>query len=158
MVVLDPYGMTFDAVGVFGLAPHLLFRSWSTYCDVLNPECKSRETSRQALLYLFCAQVHLASFNTSKSNKNIVGLSALFIFGVIIYVGLGLNIMTRFGWIQGGFQLKFVSISHVVNHMTCYNLGALIGWNYSIQTREQILLILFFLNISTNESTWIYNR
>ena len=27
MVILDPYGMTFDAVGVFGLAFHLLFRS-----------------------------------------------------------------------------------------------------------------------------------
>ena len=27
MVILDPYGMTFDAVGVFGLAFHLLFKS-----------------------------------------------------------------------------------------------------------------------------------
>ena len=33
MVILDPYGMTLDAEGVFGLAFHLLFRSWSTYCD-----------------------------------------------------------------------------------------------------------------------------
>ena len=32
MVILITYGMTFDAVGVFGLAFHLLFRSWSTYC------------------------------------------------------------------------------------------------------------------------------
>ena len=32
MVILDPYGMTFDAVGVFGLAFHLLFKSLSTYC------------------------------------------------------------------------------------------------------------------------------
>ena len=32
MVILDPYDMTFDDVGVFGLAFHLLFRSWSTYC------------------------------------------------------------------------------------------------------------------------------
>ena len=32
MVILDPYGTTFNAVGVFGLAFHLLFRSWSTYC------------------------------------------------------------------------------------------------------------------------------
>ena len=32
MVILDPYDMTFDAVGVFGLAFYLLFRSWSTYC------------------------------------------------------------------------------------------------------------------------------
>ena len=81
----------------------IFFKYWSVSVldeKVLNPECKSRETLRQALLYLFCAQVHLASFNTSKSNKNIVGLSALFIFGVIIYVGLGLNIMTRFGWIH----------------------------------------------------------
>ena len=27
MVILDPYGMIFDAVGVFGLAFHLLFKS-----------------------------------------------------------------------------------------------------------------------------------
>ena len=32
MAILDPYGMTFDALGVFGLAFHLLFKSWSTYC------------------------------------------------------------------------------------------------------------------------------
>ena len=32
MVILDPYDMAFDDVGVFGLAFHLLFRSWSTYC------------------------------------------------------------------------------------------------------------------------------
>ena len=28
---------------------------------------------------------------------------------------------------QGGFQLEFVSIIWVINHMTCYNLSALIG-------------------------------
>ena len=28
---------------------------------------------------------------------------------------------------HGGFQLEFVSISQVINHMTCYNLSALIG-------------------------------
>ena len=28
---------------------------------------------------------------------------------------------------QGGFQLEFVSISRVINHMTCYKLSALIG-------------------------------
>ena len=38
----------------------------------------------------------------------------------------------------GGFQLEFVSISRVINHMTCYKSSALIGWNYSIQTGEQI--------------------
>ena len=38
-----------------------------------------------------------------------------------------------------GFQLEFVSISHVVNQMTYYNSSALIGWNDSIQTGEQIL-------------------
>jgi hypothetical protein len=27
---------------------------------------------------------------------------------------------------QGGFQLEFLSISRVINHMTCYNLSALI--------------------------------
>ena len=32
MGILVPYGITFDAVGVFGLAFHLLFKSCSTYC------------------------------------------------------------------------------------------------------------------------------
>ena len=27
----------------------------------------------------------------------------------------------------GGFQLEFVDISWVINHMTCYNLSAVIG-------------------------------
>ena len=35
--------------------------------------------------------------------------------------------------------MEFVSISRVINHMTCYKSSALIGWNYSIQTGEQIL-------------------
>ena len=30
--ILVPYGITFDSVGVFGLAFHLLFKSCSTYC------------------------------------------------------------------------------------------------------------------------------
>ena len=32
MVILDPNGMTFDAVGVFGLALQPLFKSGSSYC------------------------------------------------------------------------------------------------------------------------------
>jgi hypothetical protein len=32
MVILDPNGMTFDAVAVFGLAFQLLFKSGSSYC------------------------------------------------------------------------------------------------------------------------------
>ena len=32
MVILDPYDMTFDAVGVFGLDFWLLFKSASSYC------------------------------------------------------------------------------------------------------------------------------
>ena len=32
MVILDPYGITFNAVGVFGLDFHLLFKSGSLYC------------------------------------------------------------------------------------------------------------------------------
>ena len=31
MVILDPYGMTFDAVGVFGVVFWLLFKSSSSY-------------------------------------------------------------------------------------------------------------------------------
>ena len=33
----------------------------------------------------------------------------------------------------GGFQLEFVSIRRVMNHMTCYKFSAGLGWNYSIQ-------------------------
>ena len=32
MVILDPNGMTFDAVGVFGLVFLILFKSGSSYC------------------------------------------------------------------------------------------------------------------------------
>ena len=32
MLILDPYGMTFDAVCVFGLDFHLLFKSGSSHC------------------------------------------------------------------------------------------------------------------------------
>ena len=32
MVILDPNGMAFDAVGVFGLVFQLLFKSGSSYC------------------------------------------------------------------------------------------------------------------------------
>ena len=39
----------------------------------------------------------------------------------------------------GGFQLEFVSISRVIDHMTCYKFSALIGWKHSIQTGEKIL-------------------
>ena len=34
MVILDPNGMTFDAVGVFGLAFQFLFKSGSSYCVI----------------------------------------------------------------------------------------------------------------------------
>ena len=34
MVILDPYGMTFDAVGVFGLDFQLLFKFGLPYCGI----------------------------------------------------------------------------------------------------------------------------
>ena len=39
----------------------------------------------------------------------------------------------------GGFQLLDLIIMELKSHMTRYKLMPLIGWNYSIQTREQIL-------------------
>ena len=36
MVILDPYGMTFDAVVVFGLVSQLFFKSCSSYCELLT--------------------------------------------------------------------------------------------------------------------------
>ena len=38
-----------------------------------------------------------------------------------------------------GFQLVDLIITELKNHMTCYKFSPLIGWNYSIQTGEQIL-------------------
>ena len=53
----------------------------------------------------------------------------------------------------GGFQLEFVIISRVINHMTCYKVECS---HCSIQTGEKILLRIFFENkFSTNESTGI---
>ena len=42
-------------------------------------------------------------------------------------------------YLQGGFQLVDLVITELKSHMTCYNASPLIGWNYSIQTGEQIL-------------------
>ena len=39
----------------------------------------------------------------------------------------------------GDFQLLDLIITVLKSHMTCYNSMALIGWNYSILTGEQIL-------------------
>ena len=36
MVIIDPYGMTFDAVGVFCPDFGLLFKSGSSYCELLD--------------------------------------------------------------------------------------------------------------------------
>ena len=43
MVILDPNGMTFDAVGVFGLVFWLLFKSGSSYCEGLKSTYDKKE-------------------------------------------------------------------------------------------------------------------
>ena len=56
----------------------------------------------------------------------------------------------------GGFQLKFVSISRVINHMTCYNASALIDWwKFYFYKKNPLQDLLSSLNavISTDEST-----
>ena len=52
---------------------------------------------------------------------------------------------------MGGFQLEFVSIIRVINHMTCYNFECSNWWKIYLQD------LLSSLNavILTNESTWI---
>ena len=50
---------------------------------------------------------------------------------------------------KGGFHLVALVIRELKSHMICQNSSPIIGWNYSIQTGDQI---------STNESTWIYKR
>ena len=43
MVILDPHGMTFDAVGVFGLDFWLSFKSGSSYCEGLKSTYDKKE-------------------------------------------------------------------------------------------------------------------
>ena len=46
---------------------------------------------------------------------------------------------TGFYRVIGGFQLLDLIIRELKSHMACYNSLPLIGWNYRIQTGEQIL-------------------
>ena len=51
--------------------------------------------------------------------------------------------------------MEFVSISRVINHMTCYNSSALIGGKFILKKPLQDLLSSLNAVISTNESTQI---
>ena len=67
MVILDPNGIIFDAVGVFGLAFQLLFKSGSSYCE---------------LGYIIDYEKHYSQTN---SNKNHTGfLSGLSCFMCVL--------------------------------------------------------------------------
>ena len=55
-------------------------------------------------------------------------------------------------------ELEFVSISWVINHMTCYNSSALIGWKFILKKSICKICSPTWLLDSTNESTRIYNR
>ena len=55
---------------------------------------------------------------------------------------------------MGGFQLEFLSISWVINHMTCYKFECSQWWkNYFKKNPLQDLLSNLNAVISTNEST-----
>ena len=55
---------------------------------------------------------------------------------------------------MGGFQLEFVSIIRVINHMTCYKFECSHWWKiYSKKIPLQDLLSSLNAVISTNEST-----
>ena len=65
--------------------------------------------------------------------------------------------------IIGGFQLEFVSISRVINHMTCYNSSALIAmhwWKIYFFLKNPLQDLLPSLNpvILTNKSNCIHNN
>ena len=53
MGILVPYGITFDAVGVFGQAFHLLFKSCSTYCATCINVNKQSSQTDTLILFLF---------------------------------------------------------------------------------------------------------
>ena len=56
---------------------------------------------------------------------------------------------------NGGFQLEFVSMSRVINHMTCYNFECYHWWKIYFEKKNPLQDLLSSLNaeISTNEST-----
>ena len=57
---------------------------------------------------------------------------------------------------MGGFQLKFVSISQVINHMTCYKFECSHWLKLQHSNWRANLVKYFFLNkFSTSESTRI---
>ena len=59
----------------------------------------------------------------------------------------------------GGFQLEFVSISRVINHMTCYKFKCSHWLKLQHSDWRANLVKDFFKNkFSTNESTQNYNR
>ena len=66
-VILDPNGMTFDAVGVFGLPFWLLFKSGSSYCEqgnVLPGKWSRRWANSLSLVTNFLLQLSHSYFNT----------------------------------------------------------------------------------------------
>ena len=54
--------------------------------------------------------------------------------------------------------MEFVSLSRVINDMTCYNSSALIGGKFILKNHLQDLLSSLNAVVSTNESTQIYDR
>ena len=57
---------------------------------------------------------------------------------------------------MGGFQLEFVGLSRVINHMTCYDFECSHWWKIYLKKNPlQDLLSSLNAVISTNESTRI---
>ena len=71
MVILDPYGIIFDAVGVFGLAFQLLFKSGSSYCVLLKLDLDINSTK-----------------NRQKLNRHNSNLFCLLTFNVVVTIML----------------------------------------------------------------------
>ena len=70
MVILDPNGMTFDTVGVFGLAFQLSFKSGSSYCvtDKQTENVDIEALTRELTLKKFKIKVFLRLENQTKVN------------------------------------------------------------------------------------------
>ena len=82
------------------------------------------------------------------------------IFDQISAIGGTLGLFTGVSlitFVEGGFQLEFVSISRVINHMTCYKFECSHWWKIYLK-RDPLQDLLSSLNavISTNERS--YNR
>jgi hypothetical protein len=112
-------------------------KQMGVFCDRLKLgstaalDCRTGQNkgrySKEELLFLVYSLSPVVCLSNSTGLKWFMGH-----FGTATYIVHSISTQTsqeerQFTKAKGGIQLEFVSISQVINHMTCYNPSALIG-------------------------------